>query len=524
MPRPTRFARLLFSLIFVWLLALPARAETMRLALHAHLYSIDPVITMEYITRSHGYLVYDTLFALDENLEPQPQMVSDWSVSEDQLTWSFTLRPGQQWHDGTPVTAEDCVASLLRWGARDAQGWLLMSNTSAIRATAPDSFTITLRRPYPRMLEHLAKSSLNVPFMMPRRIAETGPFQPITDATGSGPYRFVAAEWVPGEIAVYEKNETYVPRQDPPSFAAGAKTAHFDRIELVAYSDPREALQALASDEVQLVETPSMPELALLPPDSDIKTVVFDPTGNFGTAIFNHQMPPFDNPGIRRAVLIAMGQTSYLSAAISDRAYWSPCLSIYPCHTTYSHVVSAPYYMRGDLQLAAKALAEAGYSGAPVVVVDPVDSPVLSGFTRVTVDLLGQLGMNVVHKPMSWRELRDAVAQRTGEPSQVWNMFHTWWTADDLSDPMHILFSGDPRLGWIGWPDDPELEALRAQFVLSEDEAARKALALRIQDKIVQNGNFAVLGQFIQPLALRSSLGGLQGPFPLYYQLAPADQ
>lgn len=516
-----RFSGLILMVAFAIVSGTHAKAETLRVAPHAHLYSIDPVYTMEYITRSHGYLVYDTLFALDENLEPQPQMVSEWTVSEDRLTWSFTLRDGQTWHDGTPVTAEDCVASLLRWGARDAQGWLLMSNMEEIRAVSEETFTIKLRAPYPRMLRDLAKSSLNVPFMMPRRIAEKSAFAPISDATGSGPYRFIAEDWEPGKLAAYERFEGYVPRSGPASFAAGGKVAHFDRIELVGFTRPRAALEALTDGDVQFVETPSMLDLSMIEQGDDTETKVFDPTGNYGVAIFNHQMPPFNDPAIRRAVLIAMSQPEYMAAAIGDKAYWSRCLSIYPCHTMYSDLITASYYMSGDIDLARKALNEAGYTGTPVVIIDPVDSAVISSFSKLSVALLRKMGMNVIHRELTWRELRDAVGVRTGQPGEVWSMFHTWWTANDLADPMHILFAGDPDVGWVGWPDDPEIEKLRAAFILSEDDQTRKDIATQIQDRIVQGGNFAVLGQFVQPVALRTSLGGLQGPFPLYYNLKP---
>lgn len=515
----TVLTRILAICLLMTGMALSARAETLRIVPHAHLYSIDPVFTMEYITRAHGYLVYDTLFAQDENGRAQPQMVQDWTVSEDGLEWRFTLRQGQTWHDGTQVTADDCVASLLRWGTRDASGWRLLSNTESIAPIDTDSFTIRLRSPHPGLIDDLAKSTLNVPFMMPRRIAQTSPYVPISDATGSGPYRFLPYMWLPGKMAAYERNTNYMPRAEPSSFAAGAKTAHFDRIELLGFSEPRAALQALVDGEVQFIETPSMLDLGLISGRTDIGTAVLDPGGNTALGIFNHQMPPFDNPGIRRAALMAMEQTMYLGAAISDKAYWSPCLSIYPCHTRHASPIDTGLYMRGDIDLARKALLEAGYDGSPVVILDPVDSALISSFAKVSVALLRQIGMTVVHQETTWNQLRDAVGIRTGAQGQVWNMFHTWWTADDLADPLHILFSGDPVRGWVGWPSDPELEALRTRFALSRDEAEQADLARQIQDRIVRGGNLAVLGQFIQPVALRRSLDGIEGPFPLYYNI-----
>ncbi|MDP6951217.1 MAG: ABC transporter substrate-binding protein, partial [Alphaproteobacteria bacterium] len=204
--------------------ATPAWSETvLKVVPHADLKNIDPIWTTAYITRNHGYMVYDTLFALDENLEVQPQMVDSWSVSEDGLTWSFTLRDGLLWHDGAPVTAADCVASIKRWGARDGMGQKLMDATAELRAVDASTFELVLSAPYGLVLESLGKISSNVPFMMPERLAQTDPFEQVPEIIGSGPFLFVAEEWVPGAKVVYVRNPAYVPRAEPPSFAAGGK-------------------------------------------------------------------------------------------------------------------------------------------------------------------------------------------------------------------------------------------------------------------------------------------------------------
>ncbi|MDB5489298.1 MAG: ddpA, partial [Reyranella sp.] len=104
-----------------------AQTKTIRAVMHSDLKVLDPIWTTANIVRNHGYMVWDTLFAMDEKLQPQPQMVDTWSLSDDKLTYTFTLRDGLKWHDGKPVTAEDCIASLKRWGARDSTGVKLLS-------------------------------------------------------------------------------------------------------------------------------------------------------------------------------------------------------------------------------------------------------------------------------------------------------------------------------------------------------------------------------------------------------------
>src|ERR1700759_2639406 len=194
-----------------------AAGKTITAVMHSDLRIIDPILTTAYITRDHGYMVYDTLIATDSNFKIQPQM-ADWKVSDDKLTYTFTLRDGLKWHDGAPVAAEDCVASLKRWGKVDNMGQKLMDFTASLEATDPKTITLKLKEPYGLVLESIAKPSSYTPFMMPKRMAETPVGKQMDEQIGSGPFKFVKAEFHPGVKAVYEKNADYVPRKEPPSW------------------------------------------------------------------------------------------------------------------------------------------------------------------------------------------------------------------------------------------------------------------------------------------------------------------
>ncbi|MCC5989425.1 MAG: ABC transporter substrate-binding protein [Pararhodobacter sp.] len=497
-----------------------ANAQTLRAAPHANLEFLDPIWTTAYITRSHGYLVYDTLFGMDENFEPQPQMVSEWSVSEDGLLWSFTLRPELRWHDGTDVTAADSVASLQRWAARDGVGQALFELVEEITAEDATTFTIQLSHPFPRMLHALGKMSSNVPFIMPARIAATPASQPVTDPTGSGPFIFALDEWDPARRAVYIRNDDYVPREEPTSLTAGAKIPFMERIEFVFFDTHEEAVAATLAGDIHFFESPSTTVTDRFA-DQDVAILeVTDPSGNVGMAVFNHLAAPFDDPDIRRAVLMAMSQEDYMRAALGNADYWQTCRSIYPCGTPYSVEGSASGFMGGDVEAARQMLADAGYDGTAVVIMDPVDSPVISAFTGVTLALFEELGINVDHQPMPWTELVERRVIRTAEVGEVWNMFHTWWIADDLSDPLRIAFSGNPETGWIGWPDAPELAVLRRSFLLAESNEAAAQAAQQVQDVILDGAHFAILGQFFEPIAFNAAIMGLQRPIQMYYNLA----
>src|ERR1700726_1759790 len=308
----------------------PADAKTITAVMHSDLRVIDPGITTAYITRDHGYMVYDTLLAEDANFKIQPQM-AEWKVSDDKLTYTFTLRDGLKWHDGAPVTAEDCVASLKRWGRNDGMGQKLMDFTASLEATDARTITLKLKEPYGLVLESIAKPSSYVPFMMPKRMAETPPGQQIKEQIGSGPFKFVQAEFQPGVKAVYEKNTDYVPRKEPPSWTAGAKVVKVDRVEWITMADAQTAMNALQSGDIDFMENPSWDILPVLSANPDLKLEILTKLGYQTLGRMNFLYPPFDNPKIRRAAFLAMNQKDVLDALVGNADYYRICGAIFVC-------------------------------------------------------------------------------------------------------------------------------------------------------------------------------------------------
>src|SRR5262245_35233216 len=280
-----------------------AQAETtLRVVMHSDLKIVDPIWTTAYIVRNHGYMVYDTLFAMDAKGEIKPQMLDRYEVSKDQLTYTLTLRDGLSWHDGKPVTADDCVASIKRWGAKDSMGQKLMGFVKDFQVVNPKSSKILLKEPTGLVLGALGKPSSNVPFMMPKRVAETDPNTQIADFTGSGPFIFKKDEWKTGDKAVYVKNPQYKPRSEPPSGLAGGKVAKVDRIEWKAIPDHQTAINALLAGEVDMLESPPHDLYPVLKQDSNVRLFSGNPLGNQYTFRFNVMHKPFDNAKVRQAV------------------------------------------------------------------------------------------------------------------------------------------------------------------------------------------------------------------------------
>lgn len=299
----------------------------LKAVMHSGLRITDPIITTAYIARNHGYMIYDTLFATDERFEIKPQMVKDYAVSDDKLTYTFTLRDGLKFHDGAPVTPADCIASIQRWGKRDGMGQKLMDFTKELVPVDDKTFKLVLKEPYGLVLASLGKPSSNVPFMMPKRIADTPADKNVPEEIGSGPFKFVPAEFQPGLKVVYEKNRDYVPRAEPPSWLAGGKVAKVDRVEWINIPDYQTAVNALVNGEIDYIEQPPHDFLPVLKKGQGVVVKNFNPLGFSGMLRMNWLHPPFDNVKVRQAVLMAVNQQDYLDAQIGDPEHMKPCPS-----------------------------------------------------------------------------------------------------------------------------------------------------------------------------------------------------
>ena len=298
---------------------------TLRFVAQADLKILDPVWTTAYITRNHGYLVYDTLFGIDENLQIKPQMVDRTTVSADGVKYTFTLRDGLRWHDGQPVLSEDCVDSLKRWGKRDRLGQLLIAHTSKIASVDKNTFTIELAERFGLVLEALGKPSSNVPFMMPARIASTPPEEQIKEIVGSGPFKFARDEWQPGEQVTYVRNADYIPRDEPPSGSTGGKKAYLDKVIWRDVPDPWDVAEDFEAGKVDWWEQPPLDFIPKIEQNPDLQTLLTDPLGTQGWPRPNCLHPPFSSKKAREALLHMMDQVTYLALAIRQSQYYRPC-------------------------------------------------------------------------------------------------------------------------------------------------------------------------------------------------------
>jgi len=492
--------------------------RVLRIAPHSNLTILDPIWTTAYISRNHGTMIYDTLFGTDAEGKVQPQMVDKYEVSKDKKTWSFTLRSGLEFHDGKPVTSADVIASLARWGKRDSMGEKLMSFVDKMEPVNANTFRIRLKEPYGLMLDSLGKPSSNVPFIMPKRVADTPADRQIDDYTGSGPFIFKRDEWKPGEKVVYVRNPKYRPRSEPASGMAGGKVVHFDRVEWVIIKDPQTQANALMAGEIDVIEAPAHELYNTLKAHPDVQIVEVNPLG-FGAILrFNHLQPPFDNPKVRRAAMAAMNQLPFLRAQVGVPELYRTCFSIYPCQSAYFTEKGMDFIAKPDMKRAQQLLKESGYDGRPIVVMQPTDLAVIAKLPVVAAQLLRQAGFKVDLQAMDWQTLVSRRAKKDPPQQGGWNIFLTIWASVDGANPISMnALNASCEKAWFGWPCDPQIERMRDAFARSDDEQERKALAEQLQVRAMEIGTHVPVGEYLVPAAARKNLKG----FVTGYLLVP---
>ena len=503
--------------------ARPASAETViRAVMHSDLKILDPIWTTAYIVRNHGYMIYDTLLALDAQQNIKPQMLDSYAVSDDKLTYTFTLRDGLKFHDGAPVTSADCIASIKRWAARDTMGQKMWPYVKDMVAVDDKTFKMELKEPYGLVLLSLAKPSSNVPFIMPKRVADTPPTEQISDYTGSGPFIFKKDEWKPGEKIVYIKNKDYKPRSEAPSWASGGKIVNVDRVEWIAISDAQTAVKALLAGEIDMVEDPSLDLLPVLNSDKNVELVNINKLGNQFTFKFNWLTKPFDNPKIRRAAIVALNQEDFLKAVIGDSDYYKTCLAMFVCGTPLASEAGMAGLLHSDFAKSKELLKEAGYDGTPVVLLHSTDLQVLTNLAPVAKSLLERGGFKVNMIDMDWQSVVARRAKKDPADQGGWSAFLTSWVAADILNPVSAAyFSANCEAGPPGWPCDAKMEELRTAFARETDPAKQKAIAEQVQVHAMAIGTHVHLGQWYKPIASRKDKvnGWLDAPVPFFWNV-----
>jgi peptide/nickel transport system substrate-binding protein len=514
-----------FGLAAALLLPLSAWGEdrTLRASLNTELQILDPIVTTVNATRVFAYMVYDMLVSIDNEGRYHPQMLAGWRISDDRMTYTFQLRDGLTWSDGTAVTAEDCIASIRRWAKREAFGALLLQATQDLRVIDASTFELHLNRPFAFVIEALGKPGNVIPVMMPARLASLDVGKPVPEVVGSGPFLFRRDEWRPGERAIFDRNPNYHPRAEPPDGLSGAKVVRLDRVDLVSMPDQATRVAALQKGELDLLEIAPFDFIDALRQDHNV--VVTSQRGieqMMAIVSVNHLQPPFNNVKMRRALQAAIGQEDVMAGmGLPESMYLSRCLSIYMCNAPGTTDAGTEVYRSAGTERARALLKEAGYRNEPVVLLHASTSAILNPVGLIVADQMRQAGFNVDFRTSDFATVAERRRSRAPVENGGWSVIPIVWNGIDMVNPL-----SDPAVSYNcsdsnpGWYCDAALTELLRRYSETTDTGQRHDLADQIQAEFHRNVNYVLAGQFSAPMAYRSDLVGVVPfGFPVFWNV-----
>ena len=522
MMRRPLVARVLACLLCV-LLGTIAHAQTdkkvLRVIPSADLSELDPTMGSNLISRIYSQMVFDTLFALDSTLSPKPMMVDKESVSPDGLVYTFTLRSGLRFHDGSPVTTRDVIASIQRWMGGTSVGGQLQSRVAGMTAVDDLTFTLSLKQPFGLVEFMLAGAGSPIAGIIREADAKRPSTVKMTEPIGSGPFRFVASERVVGSRAVFERNPDYPARPEPTDGLAGARVVKVDRVEWIIMPDATTAANALVTGEADFWDTIS-PDLApfLKQNGITVRRTVALPTVAFVRP--NFQLPPFNDVRAREALALLVDQEEMMQAVAGEGGAWRKCYSFSVCGSAYGTEDGSEPYRKPDIARAKQLFIEAGYKGEPIVLLGTPTLAPINAMTQVLASRLQEAGLKVDVQMTDFASLLQRVnLQNKPIGSGGYNLFAYYATGSSWFHPLMNMALDQSCAGrnWPGFPCDPDGEALRQKFFVAPDEPARKAAFEALEKRAWQFLPYIPAGQFDVVNAYRPNVSGVLDSYYLAY-------
>ncbi len=483
-----------------------ARADNiLRIVPQSDLRVLDPHATQATITRIHGMMIYDTLYGLDEKLRPQPQMVASSKVSDDKLTYEFTLRPNLAFDNGQKVTTADVIASIPRAAKQDPLMQVMMKRVAALEAVDENTFRLRLTKPFPYVEAALAANSAMI---LRAEDIEAAGSRVLSTTTGSGPFRFVRSEYVPGAKIVYERNPHYVPRDEPTDGLAGGKRVFVDRVEWHVIPDLQTRVAALLKGEVDLLDQLPHDGIQSLHSRPEIEVAVVSKLGNQAFMRLNTLFPPFNDIRARQAIAMTVQQSDYLSAAFTDDpAWWRECFAYFGCGTPNESEAGSEPYRKPNPERARALLAEAGYKGERIFVLSSHEIPLIGALAEVTADALRKIGVNVELQESDWGTLVVRRAKQEPPERGGWSIFSSGTDVPIIAQPATniLVDTRCDRNNYVGWPCSEKLEAMRTDLIDDPSQAKVAAYNAALWGELPT----ILLGQYLQPVAWRKTISGL---------------
>jgi peptide/nickel transport system substrate-binding protein len=465
----------------------PRRGGTLKVTSQASVKSLDPGFAPAYVTTATSTHIFDQLLDWDSNKTPKPQMVSGWKVSTDGKAYTFTLREGLTFHDGTPVTTDDVLASLARWWNKQAAGKLLKEHMEEGGAVRDDdrTFTLKFKQPYGAVIDNLGYPHRYTAIYKKEAAAIPGT-EDIGEKNliGSGPYKL--AKWEVGNRIILERHEAYVPRSEPGDFLAGGQVAYLDSIEWLEIPNEETKIAGLKTGQFDVVDGAALDFFKDLSSNPDISVAKYP----FHQSVLTFQVavPPTDNPKVRQAILAAIDPEAFMSS-LGDKELWMLCPAVFFCGSPNESKARAELYNQKNPQKAIDMLKEAGAYGSTIRVMNPTDYATIAPLGQVLKPMLEGIGFKVEMPAMDWATLVSKLN------ATDYNIFTTWWAHWATPDPItDVMVAGTSGYGG-NYKSERMLQA-RLRYATATDPVERQKIVDEIQTIYYEDLPKIWLGQF----------------------------
>jgi peptide/nickel transport system substrate-binding protein len=451
----------------------PKKGGTLRWGIEADVATLDPVWTTAFVSNELAFHLYDTLFIYDANLKPQPVLVKDFSVSPDNLTYTFNLREDATFEGGRPITSADVIASLQRWGKKAASGVSLFNAVNSLQPSGDRTFVLETKEPYGLVIDSFA-TGIGAPFIMTKEAASISADQQVNDVTASGPFRLES--WTKGSQIVLKPRLDYKSPSGPTSNFAGSRIVYVDSIEIPIIPDDSSRLAALQAGTIDVMTQPTPDYLDQLKSNPQVQVMIRG-NGAYDIVLLNNARPPFSNPLARQAVLAATDIDNIMTAGWGKNL-WAPCPAIFLCGSPNESSVSTDQYNQKNLpkarQLFQQLVQSGGYDGRAVVILSNTTYPVILNESQVVKQMLESIGFKVDLQTPDW-----ATAVSIRPSKDKWDMF--------LTNGPNRLGANDPlrstplNPSFFGWYQSAEMDGLKHEFGIAVTAQQQKAVIDKVQ-------------------------------------------
>jgi peptide/nickel transport system substrate-binding protein len=497
--------RLLLAVILIGIATGIAVAQTpggvLRAAMTTNAATMDAHLSTTTAVRQVAVYLHESLVTFDENYEVIAQLAQDWDISEDRLTYTFRIRPGLTFHDGSALDAGDVKATVERYIA-ESQGGSRFNDVAAIEVVDPLTVRFTLTSPSPLLVNLAQPSPLLAVY--PQEIIEKYGDAGIApeDAIGLGPYRL--EEWRPDVYTRLVRFEDYVPDERYETFTGfgGRREAYFDEVQLIPVPEAASRVAGLQTGEFDFIESVPITAVAQLEDTAGVEVAVLKPKWAVLVEL-NQGEPPMDDLRFRQAMVRALDMDQIMRAVTfgNEEFYRLQPSIFFPEQTAWFTEAGGDVYNQQDRAEAQRLLREVGYNSEPIIYLANRDFDWMYKAVLAAAAQWQQAGINVQIEFMDWPSQIQRAQSLVG-----WHINQTGWSP--RFDPTQLFSSlSCASVGSYNYCNE-EMDSLLGIVNQGLPQAERRAAWEDIQELVWDDVAVIRFGDFHEAEALKSELEG----------------